>query len=124
MPDHATIPEPAGSADPAIDDLYHDIVQHHARDVLGSAASTIADGGSIDESGMLRIVLARLLLHEPNVSQLAARAATLANAVSRLEAAQRKDDANDDLQQELDALIDANDAVRAAALVIREGAAE
>ena len=123
MPDHAPVSDLAGPADPAIDALYHDIVQRHAEEVLGNAARTIAEGDSIDEPGVLRVVLARLLLHEPNVSQLAARAATLANAVARLVTVQQRYQDSDD-EQEIDAILDELDAVRAAARANPEGATE
>ncbi|HYI24138.1 MAG TPA: hypothetical protein VD767_01905 [Thermomicrobiales bacterium] len=118
-------PDPAGSIDPALDDLYHSIVSRHAANVLDHADQTIADRGSIDEPGMLRIVLARLLLHESNAGQLAARASTLANAMARLLAIQRRDrDPGHDDMLELDALIDDRDAALAAAFPGPEGAPE
>jgi hypothetical protein len=123
MPIHAPASNLAGQADPAIDALYHDIVQRHAADVLGNAARTIDGGDSIDEPGVLRVVLARLLLHEPNVSQLAARAATLANAVARLVTVQQRDQASDD-EQEIDAILDELTAIRTAALINPEGVTE
>ena len=124
MPDESPVPVPAGPADPAIDALYDDIVRSHAADVFGNAARTIDGGDSIDEPGMLRIVLARLLLHEPNVSQLAARAATLANAVARLVAIQQRDQASN-AEREIDAILDELDTQRTAnALAIPEGVTE
>ncbi len=123
MSDHVLVSDLAGPADPAIDALYHDIVQRHAAGVLGNAAHTIYGGDSIDEPGLLRVVLARLLLHEPNVSQLAARAATLANAIARLVTVQRRDQDSDD-EQEIDAILDELDAIRAAARANPEGATE
>ena len=82
-------PEAAG-APPASDPLYLAVVEQHAEGVFARARETLATGGSIDEPGLLRLVLAHLLTNEREPSRLAARAADLANAVARLVTIQRQ----------------------------------
>jgi hypothetical protein len=75
---------------PESDPLYLAVVEQHATGVFSQARETIARGGSIDEPGVLRLVLARLLTSEHEVNRLAAKAADLANAVARQVTIQRQ----------------------------------
>jgi hypothetical protein len=93
--DKKSQPEESGSK-PDSDPLYFAVVEQHAESVFSRARETLATGGSIDEPGLLRLVLARLLTSEHETSRLAARAADLANAVARLVTIQRQGGERDD----------------------------
>ena len=87
--DNMSQPEESGSK-PDSDPLYLAVVEQHAQGVFANARETLAKGGSIDEPGLLHLVLAQLLANERDPSRLAARAADLANAVARLVTIQRQ----------------------------------
>ena len=110
-------PEESGSK-PDSDPLYFDVVGQHAAGVFARARETLATGGSIDDPGLLRIVLARLLANEHESSRLAARAADLANAVARLVTIQHQGG-----ERDLDGLPDAMKRVKKEIAANRDGGA-
>jgi hypothetical protein len=95
MPDTPdTGPHPPDLSDP--DDAYQEAVRRHASAVFHEARAALAAGTTLDEATLLRLVLARLLVRETDAGRLAARAAALANAVTRL-TADRTGQVDDDL---------------------------
>lgn len=68
---------------------YAALFDDHLSKVMGQAATAVAERGLVDEIGALRLVLARLLMEEDDLSKLAANVTRVASVAVQAACAQR-----------------------------------
>lgn len=94
---------PDAEPDATAGEPWSDLVRRHRDAIVAVVTRATANGEPIDEPGLLRLVLARLVAHEEDPGRLATTAASVANAIVRADSASR--DALEAARRELPAVM-------------------